>query len=113
MKSWVHFTASVPDLAETGVKRLADRVAYLATISEDGAPRVHPVVPHIAEGSLFVYMDPASPKVQDLASDQRYALHCSVEDSNGGTVEFSSGCKLRTLQPPWVQMSIRQRSRGI
>src|SRR3954470_23736850 len=89
MKSWAHFAASAPDIAEIGVKRLADRVAYIATIGEDGAPRVHPVVPHIAEGSLFVYMDPASPKVQDLSRDQRYALHCSIEDSTGGTGEFS------------------------
>src|SRR5262249_16448057 len=62
--------------------------AYLATIRSNGAPRLHPVTAHIANSVCFIYMEPTSPKVHDLYRDRRYALHCSVEDANGGEGEF-------------------------
>lgn len=87
--TWLEFAAAAPDLAAFGAQRLAGRVAYLATLRADGAPRLHPVTPHIVQSHLFVYMDPASPKVRDLRRDGRYALHCAVEDTSGGEGEFS------------------------
>jgi hypothetical protein len=87
--TWQDFAAAAPELATFGAQRLSGRVAYLATIRADGAPRVHPLVAHIGEGRLFVYMEPSSPKALDLLRDDRYALHCSVEDINGGKGEFS------------------------
>lgn len=63
-------------------------MAYLATIRPDGSPRVHPVSPFIAQGRLFVYMEPTSPKGHDLRRDPRYAMHCAVEDNSGGQGEF-------------------------
>lgn len=33
-------------------------------------------------------MKPTSPKGKDLQPDDRYTLHCSVEDSSGGEGEF-------------------------
>ena len=33
-------------------------------------------------------MEPTSPKVADLRRDARYALHCGVEDNEGGAGEF-------------------------
>ena len=33
-------------------------------------------------------MEPTSPKVADLRRDARYALHCGVEDDEGGDGEF-------------------------
>jgi hypothetical protein len=89
MATWQEFAAATPDLAAFGAQRLMGRVAYLATIRADGAPRVHPVTPHLARGLLFVYMEPTSPKAHDLRRDARYALHCSVEDTSGGEGEFS------------------------
>ncbi|HXI93617.1 MAG TPA: pyridoxamine 5'-phosphate oxidase family protein [Blastocatellia bacterium] len=67
---------------------MTGRIAYLATIRKDGAPRVHPVSPFISQATLFVYMEPASPKGNDLRRDGRYAMHCSVEDTTGGGGEF-------------------------
>ena len=89
MKTWETFAASAPDFANVVRERLAGRISYLATIRADGSPRVHPVVPHIARGRLFVYMGPDSPKVRDLRRDPRYAMHCSVEDISGGNGEVS------------------------
>jgi len=86
--SWRKFGFEAPELASFGDARLTGRLAYLATIRADGAPRVHPVSPFISGNTLFVYMEPASPKGKDLRSDGRYALHCSVEDATGGGGEF-------------------------
>jgi hypothetical protein len=62
-------------------------VSYLATVQEDGAPRVHPVTPIVGEGRLFVFMDPSSPKGHDLRRGSAFALHCGVEDTDGGSGE--------------------------
>jgi len=59
---------------------------------------VHPVSPFIANGHLFVYMDPTSPKGQDLRSNPWYAMHCSVEDSAGGRGEFLVRGQARVVQ---------------
>jgi hypothetical protein len=61
MATWQEFAVAAPDLAAFGYQRLVRIVAYLATIRADGAPRVHPLVPHIGQGRLFVYIDPTSP----------------------------------------------------
>ncbi len=88
MATWKEFANSVPDLASFGKKRLHSKVAYLATSRRDGSPRVHPVSPFIADGHLYVYMEPTSPKGKDLRSNPWYALHCSVEDNAGGQGEI-------------------------
>ncbi len=86
--SWADFAARAPELAVFGAERLHGKVAYLATIRPDGAPRVHPVTPIRGEGHLFVFMEPTSPKGKDLQRDNRYAIHCAVSDSSGGSGEF-------------------------
>lgn len=87
MASWSEFAEQDPTFAALGKSRLAGRVSYLATIRPDGGPRVHPVTPIIGE-QLFLFMEPTSPKGQDLQRDGRFTLHCGVEDSNGGEGEF-------------------------
>jgi hypothetical protein len=86
--AWRDFGAAVPALESFGRRRLERRVAYLGTVRLDGTPRVHPVSPFIGAGSLFVYMEPTSPKAADLRRDARFALHCGVEDDSGGEGEF-------------------------
>jgi len=85
---WAQFLAAAPDLANYAEHRLEGRISYLATTRSDGSPRVHPVSPFIARGHLFVYMEPTSPKRQDLRRDSRYAMHAAVEDNTGGEGEF-------------------------
>ena len=89
MATWKEFAAAVPELAAFGAQRLTGRVTYLATLRSNGAPRVHPVTLHIGDGQLFVYMEPTSPKAHDLQRDCRYAIHNSVENTNGGEGEFA------------------------
>jgi hypothetical protein len=44
---WGEFAARAPELAAFGAQRLAAVPAYLATVDDAGAPRVHPVTPII------------------------------------------------------------------
>lgn len=87
MTSWTAFAHAAPDIAAFGAGRFGSGVAYLGTVRPDGGPRVHPVTPIIGE-QLFLFMEPTSPKGQDLQRDPRYTLHCAVEDSGGGEGEF-------------------------
>ena len=86
--AWMDFGAAAPALESFGRRRLEGRVAYLGTVRLDGSARVHPVSPFIGASSLFVYMEPTSPKAADLRRDTRFALHCGVEDDSGGEGEF-------------------------
>ena len=99
--TWQALEDSAPELADYGAQRLTtSRVAYLATVGEDGAPRVHPVTPILASGRLFVFMESTSPKGRDLERGSRYALHCTVEDARGGRGEFRiTGAGRRVTDP--------------
>lgn len=87
MTTWNTFAQQAPEIAAFGAARFQKGVAYLGTIRADGSPRVHPVTPIIGE-QLFLFMEPTSPKGKDLQRDPRFALHCAVEDSSGGSGEF-------------------------
>ena len=87
--SWQALEEKNPELAAFGASRLHGQVAYLATIRQDGSPRVHPMTPIIGQGHLFVFMEPTSPKGHDLRRDGRYALHCGVGDTSGASGEFN------------------------
>lgn len=88
MKSWSVFASSAPNLASFGASRLRKRPAYLATVREDGRPRVHPVTPIITDDGLYVFMEPTSPKGEDLQARSVYALHNGVPDNAGTGGEF-------------------------
>ena len=85
---WKDLENAAPELAAFGLKRFEIGVAYLATVRQDGSPRVHPVTPIIGQGHLFLFMEPTSPKGNDLRRDGRYALHSAVSDPNGTSGEF-------------------------
>lgn len=95
---WAEFESSDPDLAAIG-RALLDRwrIAYLGTVRPDGAPRVHPVSPVIANGGLYVRLVPSSPKRFDLERDDRYVLHALP---GPGQTEFSiRGRAVRVSKP--------------
>lgn len=84
MATWAEFATAEPELAAYGweLLREAQGYAYLATVNRHGAPRVHPVVPFVADGRLFVSIVTASPKVADLRGEPRYMLHATVGDND-------------------------------
>lgn len=90
MATWNEFTAAAPDLAAYGKARFnRARVAFLATVSSDGSPRVNPVEPVICQERLLLFIEPASPKAADLRRDGRYAIHSHVDNLSGVGGEFS------------------------
>jgi hypothetical protein len=77
MTSWAEFEREAPALAESGRWLLGQNggVFFLATVRKDGSPQLHPVMPHIIEGELCVFVVAFSSKHRDLERDGRYALH--------------------------------------
>ena len=86
--SWRVLDEQALELAAYGKSRLDGKVAYLATIKEDGRPRAHPVTPIIGEGHCFIFMEPTSPKASDLMNNGWFCLHCSMSNSSGSSGEF-------------------------
>ncbi len=83
MVAWGSFATAEPDLAALGAERLRAGPAYLATVDARGAPRVHPVTPILGGGSLFLFMEPTSPKGRDLRERPAFALHNGMPDNEG------------------------------
>ena len=68
MISWGEFARVEPELAAFGAGRLGVPPAYLATVRQSGAPRVHPVTPIVTAHGLFLFMEPTSPKGRATSS---------------------------------------------
>jgi hypothetical protein len=99
MATWTEFANHDPELAAFGLERMVGRIAYQATLRLDGWPRVHPVSPWIATGLLCVSFRATSPKVNEVAHDERYALHSSQssEDHSGEHGEFMARGRLEQI----------------
>ncbi|MEX2237927.1 MAG: pyridoxamine 5'-phosphate oxidase family protein [Dehalococcoidia bacterium] len=90
MATWGEFAIAAPELAAFGHERFREiPVSMLATVREDGWPRLHPFEPIIAEGHLFVFTYRHPPKVHDLRNDGRCVVHNTVIDNDGGAGEFT------------------------
>ncbi len=86
---WQDFAAQQPALANVGVRKLTDpQVVLVATIRQDGTPRVSPVEPLIWEGDLWLSMGLRSRKAMDLRRDPRILVHSIVTSRNGEAGEF-------------------------
>ena len=89
MTTWGDVAAAAPDLAAFVADRLRAAPAYLATMRESGAPRVHPVTPILTVDALYLFMEPTSPKGADLRERGWFALHNGVSDNAGTGGEAS------------------------
>jgi hypothetical protein len=78
MLTWRDFSQKRPDLAAMGLSLLYEYgrigLGFLATVREDGGPRVHPICPLVTDDGLYAFIVPG-PKLDDLRRDSRYALH--------------------------------------
>lgn len=76
MATWTEFAAAAPDMAAAGRELWRRHVLmFMGTVRGDGSPRVHPVVPVLGLGRIFVAIAPRSPKWRDLQRDPRCVLH--------------------------------------
>jgi hypothetical protein len=78
--AWHEFLSARPDLAAIGREffyHYGVGLGFLATVRRDGGPRVHPISPILMDDDLYALIVPG-PKLRDLRSDDRYALHCET-----------------------------------
>ena len=107
MTTWDKFAAAEPELAAFGETRFRDaEVAYLATVRPDGSPQVHPVTPVLCRGSLYLFMEPTSPKGHDLRSNPAYALHSLVTDQHGNPGEFWVRGRGQPVDDPSIRTAV-------
>jgi hypothetical protein len=91
--TWERFRSERPELAAAGERLLrphGEGVAFLATTRKDGGPRVHPVMPVLADGRLWVFVVNLSYKYGDLLRDGRFALH-ALPPTGGGAEFYVTG----------------------
>ena len=83
MASWSDFERQAPDMAAVG-RRIwgAIDLAYIATVSVEGWPRVHPMVVVFVDDDLMFSIVKQSPKFGDLQRDGRCALHTPHIDAD-------------------------------
>jgi hypothetical protein len=96
MASWGEFVSAEPALARRVEERFGIRKhKTLATLREDGSPRISGIELEFADGELVLGMMPASRKLHDLERDPRLALHSPTEDPpDGHAQEWSGEAKL-------------------
>jgi hypothetical protein len=103
MTTWGTFAAAEPALAAFVADRLRAAPCYLATVRAGGLPRVHPVTPIITADGLYLFMEPTSPKGDDLRERGAFALHNGVPDSAGTGGEASLRGTGRPVDDPAVR----------
>jgi len=83
MKNWLEFSEAVPKMS-AAARLLLDvqEVAFLATVSASGRPRLHPFMPRIVDDRLVAFLMDDSPKQRDLANGGQYAIHTALADKD-------------------------------
>ena len=85
--TWSAFQEAEPGLAAAIQARFeSHRHAVMATLRRDGAPRLSGMETPIRDGHLWLAMDIASRKTEDLRRDPRFSIHSAPDEE-----ELSSG----------------------
>lgn len=103
MTNWGTVVASEPELAAFVAERLRAAPSYLATARASGAPRVHPVTPIFTDDGVYLFMEPTSPKGNDLRRRGWFALHNGVPDNAGTGGEASVAGTAHPVDDPSVR----------
>src|SRR5271165_4759448 len=101
MATWQDLVEARPDLAQAGRGLLYQHgvgLAFLATVSRAGRPRVHPMCPLLDAVGLFAFIVP-SPKQGDLRRDGLYSMHSFPRDDNEDAF-YLSGRACLVEDPP-------------
>ena len=87
--NWRELETAAPAIARLGRERLDETsVALLATIRDDGSPRISPVEPCFARGHLIFGSMAWSPKTRELSRDPRCVLHSAITGPDRGEGEL-------------------------
>jgi hypothetical protein len=81
MASWQEIAEQAPELATAVRERFAVRKhCTLATLRNDGSPRISGTEVEFADGQLWIGSMPRAVKALDLRRDPRMALHSPTVD---------------------------------
>ena len=115
MLTWQEFAEVRPELAEAGhdlLYQFGIGLAFLATVRQDGGPRLHPVCPLIHDGHLLVFVVGHSPKRYDLLRDGRYALHTFPPKDNDDEF-YCTGSATPISKPAWREAAAQQAKHNV
>jgi hypothetical protein len=101
---WSDIGSTQPGLARLAQERLIDPgVVLVATIRQDGTPRLGPVEPYVLAGELWLSMMWQSTKARDLLHDPRILVHSVITNRDGAEGEFKIRGTTRAEDDPAVQ----------
>jgi hypothetical protein len=102
--NWSEMEDIQPRLAELGQRRLIQPgVVLVATIRQDGTPRLSPVEPFVMDGILWLSMMWRSTKAGDLLRDPRILVHSVITNRDGTEGEFKIRGGARAETDPGLQ----------
>jgi hypothetical protein len=103
---WSEMEDAEPRLAELGKEKLlGPGVVLVATIRQDGTPRLSPVEPYLLDGDLWLSMLWQSTKARDLLRDPRILVHSVITGRDGTEGEF----KVRGTARPELDQAVQRR----
>ncbi|HEY3682075.1 MAG TPA: pyridoxamine 5'-phosphate oxidase family protein [Streptosporangiaceae bacterium] len=109
MATWAEMAAAVPEIGAAGEALFYQHgvgLAFLATVTSEGDPRLHPVCPLLDGAGVYVFVVP-SPKRRDLHRDGKYALHSFPCDDNEDA--FSLTGRARPVADPELRAALAGR----
>ena len=114
MTSWKEIEAEAPELA--GRVRAAfdaHRHKLLATLRQDGSPRISGIEATFADGELWLGMMPGSRKALDLRRDPRLALHsASLDPPDDDPAGWPGDAKLAGRAVEVEDLALKERLAG-
>ncbi len=101
---WSEMENTQPRLAGLGRQRLVEPgVVLVATIRQDGTPRLSPVEPFVMDGDLWLSMMWQSRKARDLLRDPRILVHSVITNRDGAEGEFKIRGTARAENDPAME----------
>jgi hypothetical protein len=101
---WQELVDRQPRLAEVAHARLLEPgVVLVATLRQDGTPRLSPVEPFVLDGELLLAMLWRSFKARDLLRDPRLLVHSIVTGRDGSEGELKLRGAAREERDPAAQ----------
>ena len=98
--TWRELETAAPVIARLGRERLERAgVALLATVREDGSPRISPVEPYLSQGQLLFGAMSWSLKTRDLVRDPRCTLHSAITGPDNAEGELKLHGRAITVDP--------------
>jgi hypothetical protein len=109
MLSWAEFEDAAPEFASAGRRLLVGddgvAIAFLATVSAQGRPRLAPVCPIFCGDHVYLSAGSHTPKLRDLRANNVYALHAFLGENDE---EFQVSGSSSEVRDPAERSAVHQ-----